>query len=199
MKLFLIRHGESEFNRIGEEAGSDSPLSERGLLQAEQLATWLRQRGPFDAFYCSSLVRARQTADPIARQVQAPPMVVMDSLREADIHLIDILPQAAHPLDVLRQPGQPALPEAYDRFRQQIEGAIRTIVDAGMSGQHERVLVVSHGAALGTLIRCLVGCHRISIWSLNCCVHLLAWTDNRWEMRYLNRVDFLDDELCRPR
>ncbi len=197
MQLYLARHGESEFNRIGEEAGSDSALTDLGQQQAERLGQFLQPRGPYDAFYCSTLQRAIQTAHILARYVQAPAPIYLDTLCESDFHMIDILPRYAHPLDPAR--GRPAtpLPEDYLRFRQQVTQAIETIVQNALEQGHQKILAVSHGATLGTLVRILTGAHTISLWSQNCCVHGLVWTDSRWEIRYLNRIEHLEGLLTK--
>jgi len=197
MQLYLVRHGESEYNRIGEEAGSDSPLSELGWLQAERLGAWLATRGPFDAFYCSPLLRARQTAEVLARYVPAPAPTVLETLRESDFHMIDFLPRYAHPLDPARGRPLPAPCEEYAGFRRQIEAALETIIGKALEAGHQRLLVVSHGATMGTMIRTLLGVHHISIWSQNCCVHCLVWEDSRWEIRYMNRKEFLADAVSK--
>lgn len=67
MRLILVRHGESEWNRIGRYQGQiDAPLSELGRKQAEALAERLR-REPIHAIYTSPLSRAAVTARTIAR------------------------------------------------------------------------------------------------------------------------------------
>jgi broad specificity phosphatase PhoE len=63
----MVRHGETEWNRLRRVQGiSDIPLNERGLAQAEALGRRLT-REPIRAIYSSPLVRARQTAEAIAR------------------------------------------------------------------------------------------------------------------------------------
>src|SRR3989337_2728452 len=67
MRLILVRHGESEWNRIGRYQGqADAPLSDLGLRQADALANRLRHE-QIDAIYTSPLQRARKTAEAIAR------------------------------------------------------------------------------------------------------------------------------------
>lgn len=67
MRLIIVRHGESEWNRIGRYQGQqDAPLSELGMRQAEALAARL-QREPLDAIFASPLQRAARTAQAIAR------------------------------------------------------------------------------------------------------------------------------------
>mgnify|MGYP005855792323 CR=1 FL=1 len=191
MLLFLVRHGQSQFNLIGEEAGSDSPLTDLGWRQAERVGQWLAKRGPFQAFYTSPLLRARETAEAISRRVEAPAPIVLDALRESDFHLLHALPQFEHPAEALNGQKFPPLPEAYHQFRRQVEAAIQEIIDAALREGHERILIVSHGGTMGTIVRSLIGCHRISIWSMNCGVHCLGWTDQRWEIRFMNRTHFL--------
>jgi probable phosphoglycerate mutase len=64
--ITLLRHGETTWNAIRRVQGQlDSPLSTRGLEQAEALAQRLRDE-KFDALYASDLSRAFDTARKIA-------------------------------------------------------------------------------------------------------------------------------------
>ena len=65
MDLILVRHGETETNRLGKIQGvSEIPLNGRGLEQAAAAARVLEEEKPF-ALYASPLRRAVQTADAI--------------------------------------------------------------------------------------------------------------------------------------
>lgn len=62
-RVYLVRHGETEWNRLGRHQGAhDVPLNARGEAQAAALAARLVDV-PFDAAYTSPLVRARATAE----------------------------------------------------------------------------------------------------------------------------------------
>ena len=62
MKVYFIRHGQSEGNRLHLHCGwSDTPLSELGHQQARAANAYLKDI-PFDRIYCSDVPRARQTA-----------------------------------------------------------------------------------------------------------------------------------------
>jgi broad specificity phosphatase PhoE len=66
-RILLIRHGQSEGNAAGRFGGhTATPLSERGRRQAEATATALANES-FDAIYSSDLLRAVETAMPLAR------------------------------------------------------------------------------------------------------------------------------------
>jgi probable phosphoglycerate mutase len=68
VKLFIIRHAESEWNPIGRYQGLLDPgLSERGLKQAELLGRAL-EKEKLDAIYSSPLKRTYQTAQEIAKR-----------------------------------------------------------------------------------------------------------------------------------
>src|SRR5436189_2182354 len=67
LRLYLIRHGEVEGAADGRLLGRmDVPLSQRGVEQAHQLAEEL-STARLAAVYSSDLLRARQTAEVIAR------------------------------------------------------------------------------------------------------------------------------------
>lgn len=68
LRMFLVRHGETEANRQGRYLGwDDPPLSAEGLSQAERLAERLASE-QVAAVYSSDLRRAADTADLIARR-----------------------------------------------------------------------------------------------------------------------------------
>lgn len=66
MKLYLTRHGQTDWNTAGRYQGqSDTPLNETGLHQAEQIAKRLSKE-TIHAIYSSDLSRAANTAQSIA-------------------------------------------------------------------------------------------------------------------------------------
>ena len=68
MRLFLVRHGETESNRLGLALGrADVPLNDRGRWQARRLARALASEA-LAAVYSSPLSRALDTARAIAHE-----------------------------------------------------------------------------------------------------------------------------------
>lgn len=62
-EVFLIRHGETEWNVIGRYQGqADPPLNDNGIQQANRLVEKLADSG-IDLLYSSPLKRAAQTAE----------------------------------------------------------------------------------------------------------------------------------------
>ena len=84
MRLFLLRHGETDSNRRGLALGrADVPLNERGRWQAQRLGAALAHE-PLAAVYSSPLSRALDTARPIA-DAQGLDVQTEPGLREMDI------------------------------------------------------------------------------------------------------------------
>ena len=71
-ELIVIRHGRTEWNERGRWQGhADPPLSAAGRRQAEELAQRLAGT-PIDRIESSDLLRARETAAPLARSLGLP-------------------------------------------------------------------------------------------------------------------------------
>jgi broad specificity phosphatase PhoE len=162
VKLFLVRHGETESNRAGLALGrADVPLNDHGLKQAKMLANALAEE-PFTAVYTSPLVRARQTAESIAERHSLTP-IVEPRLIEMDVGELDGLTFA----EVRRRyPGlmeKWASPEGpatallgNESLADVLERAWQTLEE--LAGRHgdESVCVVTHNfVILGVLTRAL--------------------------------------------
>jgi probable phosphoglycerate mutase len=81
LTLHLVRHGDTTQAAEGIFSGDlDPPLTERGIEQAERVARAVRPLG-LSALYCSPKLRARTTAEPIARLCELSP-TIQDGLRE---------------------------------------------------------------------------------------------------------------------
>jgi 2,3-bisphosphoglycerate-dependent phosphoglycerate mutase len=160
-ELFLIRHGASADSVEGEtfelvEGQGDPPLSEVGRRQAEQLARRL-VREPFDGLYVSTLRRTAETAAPFVERTGLTPVVDAD-LREVFLGEWEggLLRQKAvdrDPLFVQVMQGErwDLVPgaESRDAFGGRLRAAVERIVATHPGG---RVLVFSHGAAIGELL-----------------------------------------------
>jgi broad specificity phosphatase PhoE len=88
VRLFLVRHGETESNRLNLALGRDDvPLNERGLWQAERVAQALA-REPLAAVYSSPLRRAldtaRAVASPLGLAVEIEERLIEMDVGEAD-------------------------------------------------------------------------------------------------------------------
>ena len=86
-EIYLLRHGETEWNATGRFQGRlDSPLTTRGVAQAEKFAQRLAPwAATFSAFAVSPLGRARQTSSIIRSAGSFPPEQIDERLAEVSI------------------------------------------------------------------------------------------------------------------
>ncbi|MTD17458.1 histidine phosphatase family protein [Nakamurella sp. YIM 132087] len=161
-ELILSRHGRTVWHAENRYAGSsDVDLDDVGRRQAEQLATWAAAHRP-DAFYCSPVRRARETAAPVAAALGAEPVVV-DDLREVHFgvaegltigEIREQLPDVARAFE--SDPVAGAFPEAEPTAgaAARAVAALQGIVAAHPDG---RVLVVAHNTLFRLALCSLLG------------------------------------------
>lgn len=83
MKLIIIRHGQTDLNKLGQIQGSevDGPLNAQGVKTAQEAAKHFNPNG-FAAVYSSPLKRAVQTAEIFTRNKYQ--LIKDDRLKEMD-------------------------------------------------------------------------------------------------------------------
>jgi broad specificity phosphatase PhoE len=160
MLLYLVRHGETTFNAEGRIQGqSDAPLSELGRRQSLAVADALADV-PIEAIYSSPLIRARETAECIAKRHR---LAVQTDLRLMELNagvfegrLRGEL-MVAYPTELARWLGGDedfAIPSGESRRQLAQRGceAFRSIVAAG----HRQAIIVTHGGLLSATLRTLL-------------------------------------------
>lgn len=157
-ELVLIRHGETEMNReLRFQGHVNVALNAIGLEQARRLAA--RMTGEqADAVYVSDLLRARQTAEPIAATLALDPLIEA-GLREQGFGRVDGMRvddiKAQHPEaweGWLRFEEDFSMPEGEStrQFHARVMDAVQRLV-ATHPGQ--RLVVVTHGGVLDMIYR----------------------------------------------
>ena len=152
MRLILVRHGRTSSN-VGllldtGEPGAD--LDDQGRRQAELLVERLAGER-IDAIFASNLVRAQQTAAPLATD-RGLTVRVLPGLREVPAGEDEMSPDATRYIGAMMAWGQGDLqarvPGGEDalEFMARFDAAIEEVVATGV----ESAMVVSHGAALRT-------------------------------------------------
>ena len=185
LELVLARHGQS-YGNLDRSLGPDTDLTDLGReQQATRLGNWLVEQGyVFTALYCSTLRRARQTAEIINAHFGLE--IVFDSdLREAELPYLDNLPLREDPLG---EESPPPFEPEYETMRGRVARATVRILAENPQGQ---VLVVAHGGTLGTMLRCILGTHTLLVRTEQAAVHCLRWEDSRWNLQYVNRQEHL--------
>ena len=86
MYIILVRHGETDYNKLGIVQGSevDPPLNEFGKKQANITGDFINKNFNIDVIYSSKYLRAKQTAALIKRKINYTGKVYLNNdLREA--------------------------------------------------------------------------------------------------------------------
>ncbi len=206
--LYLVRHGETDYNRrdIVQGRGVDAVLNATGRTQAAAVARRLSDVR-FDAIYTSTLRRAVETAEAIARAHQGVPFHHSTDLEEMDWGIYEGVPSAQirHDFEAITA-----------RWRQgdfgfRIEGG-ESILDVQQRGQRavgrilehhpgQTVLAVTHGRFLRVLVATLLEGYGLArmheIQHANTAVNALTWRAGRCEAGLLNCTAHLDDQPLR--
>lgn len=162
VKLLLLRHGMIRANREGRWHGStDSPLIWRGRRQAKRTARHLSAAIPgLDAIYSSPLQRCRDTASAVGARFKLD-VNVHPELREYCIGEWEDLPFShlaqQHRFIERATTDHDFAPPGGETLRQVSERIVHAIQE--IHAWHEdgqRVLLVSHGAALAVALGALL-------------------------------------------
>lgn len=158
--LTMLRHGESQGNYEGRHQGqADFPLTERGRQQSQALLDrWKSESKSFDLVISSPLMRARETAEIIAKGLNVP--LIYDSLwMERDNGLMAGLSE-----DEVREtlPQQPFI-HPYLPIGETGESQWELYLRAGKAVQSlfahppGKYLIVSHGGILNMFFYAILG------------------------------------------
>lgn len=164
MKIYLIRHGETDFNRRGivQGGGVDSDLNDLGRQQAGAFFEYYRET-EFDAVYVSPLKRTHQTVQPWVDAFGFVPRVE-PGLTELSWGVLEgKIPtesekQAFHRLKEDWQDGKLDLAVEAGESPNQCWARLVGVLDK-LKSQHRdgRILVCSHGRTSRVLLSQLAG------------------------------------------
>jgi 2,3-bisphosphoglycerate-dependent phosphoglycerate mutase len=152
--LWLVRHGESTWNRLGLAQGhcDQARLTRRGLRQASAVAAELRGR-PISALYSSDLRRALQTAAPLATALGLP--VSRDArLRERCLGVLEGTGSAAiHPAVSGLHAHRVVDPDARPQGGESLRDFYRRVAEFtdDLVAPRGDIAVVAHGGTLRML------------------------------------------------
>ena len=174
MKFYLVRHGETEWNKLGRFQGhEDIKLNERGLAQAKETAQAAAEWG-HSAIYTSPLTRTVQVAEEIAK-VTPMPVSKEPGLKELSLGDLE---------GVTGEDMRQGWPEVFSAWRSNPERvfmpngeslaqlrdrAWQSILDIEQKhSADESLLVISHNFAIRSIVGELLGVplenfHRMSL------------------------------------
>ena len=183
MKLWMIRHGQSETNKAGYWTGwYDAQLTEQGredALFARQTLTGVH----FDKIYSSDLSRAKDTAE-----IALPdcPYTTTPLLREINVGSI-----AGKPLSAVKDSNGNSLNkdgyecfggESIVQFRERIEAFMK---QAELDSEHcESIATFCHAGVIRTFTDLALGASlpRTRMMCKNCAVVIFEYKDSVWRL-----------------
>jgi len=211
LQVYLVRHGETQWNAERRIQGqSDSPLTDKGVQQAWQVAERARTLG-ITHVISSDLGRTQQTARIIADACGCD-VTLEPRLRELDMGVLE-----KRPIDTLteteegwrrtlvngtedgRIPEGESMQELSVRMHAALAECLK--LPAG-----SRPLLVSHGIALGCLVSTILGLpayaeRRLRLRNCSISYQESAWLASGWVVEMAGDISHLDapalDELQR--
>jgi broad specificity phosphatase PhoE len=195
LKLYLIRHGETDWNADGRIQGhTDVELNERGLEQARRLAARIPEEGAFEAIYASPLRRAYRTAELVGEALKLPvtadARLLERSLGQLEgLTMSDIQEKFPEVYRAWHQGGtRPHIPDEESRelFAQRTREFIRDVRAKHGDG---RVLAITHGGTITMLLMMglnLEAEHPLPFHIDNASLNILQWGERGVRLRLLN-------------
>ncbi|WP_223580794.1 2,3-bisphosphoglycerate-dependent phosphoglycerate mutase [Sphingobacterium sp. GVS05A] len=162
VKLFLVRHGQSQWNLENRFTGwQNIDITVLGQQEARQAGKALMNE-PIDLAFTSTLIRAQHTLEIILNEIGKPniPIIVDAALNERSYGNLEGLNKdetaekyGVEQVHIWRRsfdvapPGGESLKDTYNRVIPYFENFIQPELDAG-----KNVLIVAHGNSLRALI-----------------------------------------------
>jgi phosphoserine phosphatase len=183
-ELFLIRHGETKWNKESIFRGrSDIPLNESGLSQAGAAGAYL-QDIDFAAVYCSPLTRARQTADAIClgRAINPQPIEEFNDLSFGPLEgkslkeLTSLYPEAINTWRTEPHRHHLTGAETLDQARMRASAEIEKLA---LANPGKIIAIVSHRVILKLLLLRALNLGNEAFWKIKqdtCCINVLQYS-----------------------
>ena len=209
MKIYLFRHGETEWNKTRRLQGqSDVPLNEFGRELAVRTAEALKDMH-FDRAFSSPLSRAMETAKIIIGERDIP---FTTDRRLMEMHFGDYEGDAfdppkkdpAHPLHnflckpecYVPSPGAESFEEVMERAGEFLREQILPL-----EGECETILIVAHGAFNRCLLGSIAPISRKDFWKVglpNCAASILSLENGKFQIQEESRVYYGEPVNVRP-
>lgn len=188
----FVRHGITDWNiqRIAQ-GSSDIPLNETGREQARAIAGRLAQEEPWDVIISSDLIRARETAETIAAELEMPIDEIDPRIRELSGGLIEGTTEA----DRIERWGSDWREQ--DLQREPLSAGIKRSAEAIQEAMEKypgkRILMVSHGGLIGLALKNLLPDRFEKIVLNNTSITILENVESKWECTLYNCTKHLPE------
>ncbi len=177
LRLLLVRHGETEWNRVSRfQGGIDVPLNDNGRQQAQQAAEFLKDI-PIDFAVSSPMLRPKETAEialqfhpNVKLELQEPLKEINHGVWEGKLEseikqeYADLLHQWQTAPETVQMPQGENLQQVWDRA---VACWNEIVESAGVSDSKLKTgLVVAHDAINKVILCHILGLSPASIWCI---------------------------------
>lgn len=175
--IYLMRHGETLFNTMNVNQGQcDSPLTERGIQQAQAAGNWFKDQNiTFNAVYSSSSERACDTTE----QVTNLSYKRLKGLKEILLGTKEASPISENPDypygDYFVKYGG----EDLDAFTDRIYNTVKMIAD---EDNGDTILIISHGMAIKRFLTKIEGKNQGKEFIGNCGIVKLGYENGKFQV-----------------
>lgn len=195
MRLYLIRHGETEHNRTLRVQGHGPvPLNATGIEQVTRLARRVAAETALDHIYASDLRRTEMTAQILAAHTAAP--ITYDPLyRERNPgDLSDKTYEEARAF-FTELPYVPPNGEGVEVFLERVRRAMDRLLELE-GGRGRKVALVTHGMFLRGFMRVCLGRDGMEVptWRNSCLTIADYSPETGWDVSTLACAAHLDEE-----
>jgi len=194
VKIIFVRHGQTTWNDLGIYQGhTDIPLNQTGLEQAVKAGRRLKNEN-VKAVYASDLLRAKQTAEIIAKEHNLS-VVTMPEFREINFGIWegksykDINELYPEMLKIwLTEPEKLRIPEG-ETFPEMLTRAWRGLTKLLAIHKDETVVIVSHGGTISALLCHILDMSLNNLWRVkqgNTGITIIEFHENRGILTLFN-------------
>lgn len=183
MRIYLIRHGETDWNLQGRFQGrEDIPLNRNGIEQAKRCGEAL-ERDRFQAVITSPLSRARHTGEIIADQIGVRQLIVEEGITERDFSRVSGLTPEER--EAFYASGEKNDMEPWEELSGRMLDCLKRYA---MEFVDKDIIMVSHGASINCVLSLLsdgqTGTGKIIL--KNTCISILHHENGRFHLEEYN-------------
>ncbi len=183
MRIYLIRHGETDWNLQGRFQGrEDIPLNETGIAQAKRCGAALATRH-IRAVVTSPLIRARRTGEIIAQYLGIEQVIVEEGITERDFSKVSGMTPAER--EAFYASGQKNDTEPWEKLRERMFSSLKSY---GEQFPKDDIIMVSHGASINCVLAELSGgtTGTGKIILKNTCINIIHYEEGRFHLGEFN-------------
>lgn len=198
-KVIFVRHGQTAWNDLGIYQGhTDIPLNEVGLEQGAKVAQRLKNEN-ISAVYSSDLLRAKQTAELIAKEHNLP-VTTLPEFREINFGIWEgksfkeINEKYPEMLKIwLTEPQDLKIPQG-ETFTEMISRAWPALTKLLVNHNNETIVIVAHGGTIGALLCNILDMSLRNLWRIkqgNTGITIVEFYEDRGVLTLLNDTHHL--------